>query len=456
MSERTTFPARLFDGDNAQRHDVEAVFEPDALAIHRDGAVERWPYAELTVTGFDRALGRLRLRRMWGPGARLQIDDPKGFARKALRSRAPNAFPPRAGAMRVAGRAIAFGLLSAAFVATIFDSAPRAARALAAFVPPPVETRIGERVYAQIEESWHFGERCTGIQKGGSAADAALNELVARLAVHAPSPFEIRAEIRDAWQANAFALPGGRVVVTEALLAEMTGPEQLAGVLAHEIGHVAERHSLSALISQAGLAAVVASLAGGMSDAGGAVIMRGLTSLSYSRRAENEADRVAVETLAALNYNLDPLADLFIAFGTDFYRPLTPEERHREFMEAYADCRASPETAEAPACRVYFGLGQTYGVVQSDGPAVQAQRATADDGSDSLLSTHPNPFGRAAMVRAAAEAQSDPFTPVMTAEAWAALQSACVISDDSDAFRAPLEDLNDLDPVYAPFARAPG
>jgi predicted Zn-dependent protease len=103
---------------------------------------------------------------------------------------------------------------------------------------------------------------------------------------------------------NAFALPGERIVIMRELIARAEAPEEVAGVLAHELGHVAGRHAEAQLIRATGLQLLFSAATGGGGDtittaAGLAAILR------YSRAAEREADAYALATLRAAA--IDPL-----------------------------------------------------------------------------------------------------------------------------------------------------
>ena len=88
---------------------------------------------------------------------------------------------------------------------------------------------------------------------------------------------------------NAVALPGGQVMLFDGLVQQADSPEELAGVLAHEVGHVRERHVMTALLRQFGLSIL---LAGADS---------GLAAMGYSRDAEREADDYARARMAQSN-----------------------------------------------------------------------------------------------------------------------------------------------------------
>ncbi|PYB77453.1 MULTISPECIES: M48 family metallopeptidase [Rhizobium] len=100
---------------------------------------------------------------------------------------------------------------------------------------------------------------------------------------------------------NAFALPDGTLVITDELITLTDGDmDMIVGVLAHEIGHVERDHSLRQLYRAAGTAGLIMLIAGDVGSAGEDILTNGaaLVSLSYSRDAESEADRISVELMA--------------------------------------------------------------------------------------------------------------------------------------------------------------
>src|SRR5437764_872761 len=110
---------------------------------------------------------------------------------------------------------------------------------------------------------------------------------------------------------NAFALPGGRVYVLSGLLAQAQSPDELAGVLAHEFGHVVHRDGVRRLIRDGGTSFLVGLMFGDVSGSG-AVLMAGraLLSASYSRDDERRADAFAITVLHRLGRPTAPLGAL--------------------------------------------------------------------------------------------------------------------------------------------------
>ena len=108
---------------------------------------------------------------------------------------------------------------------------------------------------------------------------------------------------------NGFALPGGKIYVTAGLMSRMTNERQLAAVLAHEVVHVADKHSVKGLQRQMG-AAILVDLVGmavggdkAQSAEAAAELGAGVVNLRYSRDDESTADAVGVRYMARAGYN---------------------------------------------------------------------------------------------------------------------------------------------------------
>ena len=110
---------------------------------------------------------------------------------------------------------------------------------------------------------------------------------------------------------NAFALPGGRVYVLSGLLAQAQSPDELAGVLAHEFGHVVRRDGLRRLIRDGGTSFLVGLMFGDVTGSG-VVLMAGriVLSASHTRAAEEEADAFAVTVMHRLGRPAAPMGAL--------------------------------------------------------------------------------------------------------------------------------------------------
>ena len=117
---------------------------------------------------------------------------------------------------------------------------------------------------------------------------------------------EVRVLIVDSSTVNAVAFPGNLVVLYSGLVKAMSGPEELAGVLAHEIGHCVANDARNALIREVGLSVLLGASGAGSAGELASEVIRGAVRIRYGRRAEERADEFAVSLLASSD--LDPTA----------------------------------------------------------------------------------------------------------------------------------------------------
>jgi predicted Zn-dependent protease len=107
--------------------------------------------------------------------------------------------------------------------------------------------------------------------------------------------------VLDSGMANAAALPGGRVYILGGLLRRANEPDEIAGILAHEFGHVAHRDGMRKMIQAGGSSFLLGLLFGDITGGGTLILLgRALVDSSYSRDAEAAADRFAADLMTAL------------------------------------------------------------------------------------------------------------------------------------------------------------
>jgi predicted Zn-dependent protease len=192
-------------------------------------------------------------------------------------------------------------------------------------VPVEWEQRIGKLAFTQYEVQNDMVE--------DPEASKLLEQLTAQLTAALPdSKYEFHFYISREPSLNAFALPGGYVVVHAGLLLRTQSAEELLGVLAHEISHVTEQHGTRNIIASAGAALTVQLLIGDASGVLGTLASAApfLLTQKYSRGFEREADRRGYELL--VRANVDP------AGMVSFFEKLKAEEaRVREKMRKQGD-----------------------------------------------------------------------------------------------------------------------
>ena len=105
---------------------------------------------------------------------------------------------------------------------------------------------------------------------------------------------------------NAVALPGGKVLLFQGLIDEAKSPDEVAGVLAHEIGHVRNRHVMQGLLRQTGLAVVL----GGFDGSGGGQL-NSMLATTYTRESEREADNHSLKAMKTAAISPRATSDFF-------------------------------------------------------------------------------------------------------------------------------------------------
>lgn len=297
-----TWSGHYLDGHSADRRRATVRLTPTGLEITIDaGFPRRWPYAEIRQTQGSYAGEPVRLERGGETPESLIVDDLAFLTalRRTDPQRRSRFHDPRSRRLRVP-LTLGAGLAAIALAGALYRWAiPALAGVAAWFVPLALEVRIGEEVFAQFARP---ESHCTDTER-----QRMIDTILARLTEKGGAgPYRLRVTIVDAREVNAFALPGGRIIVLRGLLDVTDSPEMLAGVLAHEAQHVLRRHTTRAIIQHASTGLMVAAIAG---DVSGLVAFalegaRVVGALGYSRRAEEEADVEGMRML--LEARIDP------------------------------------------------------------------------------------------------------------------------------------------------------
>lgn len=293
--------AVFYDGESARRRTVSLKITTSSLDIH-EGAewIASWPVG--AVRRKDAPEGILRLACEGGPAlARLDVADAGDQA--AIRSLCRNL---ETGERRERTGRIVFWSAAAAISLTLCAVffLPVIAERLTPLIPVSVERRLGTAVDNQVK--FIFGDKVCDAPEGS----AALNRLVERLKAARPG-IEADVAVLKSKVPNAIALPGGRVYLFSSLLDEAESVDEIAGVLAHEIGHVANRDGLRKLIHTGGASFLLGLLFGDVTG-GATIVLLGqvLIESAYSREAETAADSFALKTMLELGRSPAPLGQL--------------------------------------------------------------------------------------------------------------------------------------------------
>ncbi len=192
---------------------------------------------------------------------------------------------------------------------------PAMAKQFVSVIPPSLEDKLGQTSEQQFIHYFALDAKMEPekIVCKGKAGVAALDELAQRLVRQLELPVNTHITVINHSMVNAFALPGGRILVFNGLIKEATNGNDLAGVLAHEIGHQAERHPLILAFEVAGTSAFATLFFG---DISGGALMGGVSQFlldsGYQLKMERQADNTAITLLNRTGIDGEDYADFFL------------------------------------------------------------------------------------------------------------------------------------------------
>jgi beta-barrel assembly-enhancing protease len=278
---------------------------------------------------------------------------------------------------------------------------------------------------------------------------------------------------------NAFALPGGFVCVNAGLLLATASESELAGVLAHEISHVTQRHIARSIQDQkttslastaAMLAAILLGAVSGNSNVGMAGVMAGQSAaiqhqLNFSRDNEYEADRVGIGVLAAAGYDPNAMGAFFETLERRMGNP-GPNAKILEFLQTHpvtsgrvaeAKNRATAYPIVRPVDTTGYRLARERIHVMTLGPEDDPRDVYADAASVDLAVGDYRYYGRAlALMQANAPAEAVPILRDLvqrhpdTIEYHSALGQALLAAGNIEGSRVVLARAKDLFPRNVP------
>ena len=299
-------PATYNDGITATRHEVLCIDANSALVIQSgETTLATWRYNH--IRNADSVSGpRFRVV---GSDARLTLsdqDDGQWLAQKCPNLKKADNPTTRWPVWLGAG---AFAILS--LVGIFIYLIPQMSSAVVQVIPHSYEQKLGQQSRDQI-----VGVLTRASSDDGHLicdADAGMRVLQNRadeIANLLESPFPINITVIDVGVPNAFALPGGQVILLSGLIDDAKSGDEVIGVLAHEIAHVVRRDPLQVSIKKTGTALLISLLVG---DVFGGTVLSGVGSTviesGYSRDAELASDIMAVTALNQLGLTARPLAD---------------------------------------------------------------------------------------------------------------------------------------------------
>lgn len=334
--------ARYADGRAAVYADIECELGPDGLTILIGDHVLAWDYADLARA--DDNNGRIVLRRRKDTGERLML--PRDAA-DALKLAAPQLMKPRAQGVEGVRTVGALAALAWSLAAAFLIGVPYAADPVARAMPQKYRTQIADISWSQVNQ---FTAHCDDADE----ATEILNDLAYRImeASDVAGRDEIWITIADAGFPNAFALPDNSIIVTDELIGMAEHPDELTGVLAHEVAHIEHNHIMKNVVRQIG-AGIFFDVVFGGAGAGQAIAIASvnLAGLRYSRSDESDADTRGMDYLDAAGISTAGIARMF-----DRFEEYTEEEGMGDIPTMLSSHPASRERAVEARARAREGL----------------------------------------------------------------------------------------------------
>jgi Zn-dependent protease with chaperone function len=321
------WPSIYFDGVTNRKRAVTLRFESDHLDIvTSDSGVTAWRYDDVRMV--DGVPGTLRLKCVSGlPLARLNVSD--AAMQAEIRTRTKSLEIDRGSPQT--GRIVGWSLAAVcSIVLIVLFGVPLVAERMVPLVPTSFERRLGAVVDNQVRLIFG-GKTCTDPE--GNTAFAKMVEKL-REASRLETP--LQTVVLATSIPNAVALPGGKIYLLNGLLQKANDPDEIAGVIAHEMGHVVHRDQVRVMIQNGGTSFLIGLLFGDITGSAAAIFAaRSLIDASYSRQAEGNADAFAIETMHALGRSPAPMGELLFrvtgaqgnSIGILASHPLTEERR---------------------------------------------------------------------------------------------------------------------------------
>jgi beta-barrel assembly-enhancing protease len=293
--------ARWTDGKSAGSWMVD-VGLGTALEIWKSGATEpeRWSLHRLEANVPVSAKAKdVLLKSKDHPGQTLFIADP---AFPALLAKAAPQLRPGNERWRYAWPGVLLGGAAALVVASVFVFNWSPSKSIAQMIPYEARDAIGKQATTSFTRGH---DACTG-----TAGRAAVEVLAKKLSEAAGSAQTFQIDVVNWDMVNAFALPGEHIVLMSGLIEDAGSADELAGVLAHEMGHGIELHPEAGIVRGIGMSAAMELVFTGSSGTMGNIGAL-LLQLQYTRQAEQEADAHALRIMEKAQISPLGIANFF-------------------------------------------------------------------------------------------------------------------------------------------------
>ena len=292
------FAGSLFDGRSSQKHLVDVELTPQEIILKAPGDKPiRWAYPQLRWAA-DTSPFHIEHCAEGDEGLETLVVDDPDFYRSVLEI-APKSFSSRENESKFNWKLYSVGILVLIFSAYVFIKTVPSflADQMVEKIPIEWEVTVGQSILKMLPVA----------QKPDPEVLKVLQDTVDFLKQSLPgNPYDLKVYILPVEQVNALALPGGPIVIFEGLIDKAESPEELAGVLAHEIQHILLRHSTRGILRNLAKSMLVTLFLGDVNSVMEGIIQLAgqLETLGLSREMEAEADQKGMELILAAN--IDP------------------------------------------------------------------------------------------------------------------------------------------------------
>lgn len=299
MSITISESARYYDGKSGAAQNVTVMLGGSVLHIMQGAAtLESWGVSDIQVLSKPDDPAPAIITVGSYPDARLLIEDGKGWA--YLYSRLPKISGKQISLPTHFVAFIGYIVVSAAVLVFVFTLLPRLIEASAYLIPSPIEKMIGQHVVETM-----VSDKICSNPKGQEALEKVLEKLKAQ------TQRKIDLQIVVAHEPlikNAFAAPGGYIIFFSSLIDQAQSPDEIAGILAHEISHIELYHTTRGMVRDLGFHTALKMMLG---DIDYIEIAGFFNQLRYSKEDEHAADMHAVKILSAAGINNTGLLSFF-------------------------------------------------------------------------------------------------------------------------------------------------
>jgi len=296
--------ATFYDGQVAVGRPVHVELRDDGLALTSsngdDGVFITWVWSQLCLADEDGVPVSMTLKPDAASSARLKISDSQIIA--AILERAPQLQAGRRRVSRIRRRGLIIGITIGALAALVLVVLPNLVTPVASLVGEATRERWGAGLTTQIIA--HYQDDTEANSCRNNAGRRSIDNLMRQLTTASFTDQQIQVFVIPSHTANALAVPGGRIVLFSGMVSMVESPDELAGILAHELAHILLNHPVEGVVHSIGLSAIADLLTGGGGVAA-ADFASHLVEMKYSREQEMEADDTALLILAAAGLRAD-------------------------------------------------------------------------------------------------------------------------------------------------------